>query len=286
MSKELAGSRKKLGPRVAVCCDTCVQPFSMPGRPLTGIFGAFGMKRMCLMVLNLIALVVFFGSSAFAQDAPAPPPAPAPQAAPPAQPAPAVEALPSAEIAGDYSFLHVPSDSFIPSFNLNGGGASLAYFFNKHFGLKVDFQDYGKHSLNFAVAGRTQGCNSQSGCPISAEGTMFTYTGGPVVRFRVKHFEPFAEVLFGGAHDNVYASIYNQCFANRECINLSKMPNNNAFDFIIGGGVDIPFKEHIAIRLAQVDYDPTRFGNSLKVKTGNSNVQSNIRAQAGIVFKF
>lgn len=236
------------------------------------------MKKVCL-----IALVVFFGSGAFAQDAPAPQAAPASKAA---QPAPAVEALPSVEIAVDYSFLHAPSNSFIPSFNLNGGGASLAYFFNKHIGLKVDFQDYGKHTLNFAVAGMTQGCNSQSNCPISAEGTMFTYTAGPVIRFRVKRVNPFVEVMFGGAHNNVYADIYKSCFANRECINLSKMPNNNAFDFIIGGGVDIPFKEHIAIRIAQVDYEPTRFGNSLKVNTGKSNVQSNFRAQAGIVFKF
>jgi hypothetical protein len=243
------------------------------------------MKKVCL-----IALVVFFGSVAFAQDAPAPQEAPTTKTAPAAQSAPAVEALPSVEIAVDYSFLHVPRNGFIPSFNLNGGGASLAYFFNKHIGLKVDFQDYGKHTLNFAVPGMTQGCNSQTNCPISAEGTMFTYTAGPVLRFRVKRVNPFAELLFGGAHNNVYADIYKSCFANRECINLSKMPNNNAFDFIIGGGVDIPFKEHVAIRIAQVDYEPTRFGNSLKVTTSGyssiGSIQSNLRAQAGIVFKF
>ena len=236
------------------------------------------MKKVCF-----VALFVLCGTAAFAQDTPAP------QAAPTTKtplPAPPVETLPSVEIAVDYSFLHAPSNSFIPSFNLNGGGASVAYFFNKHIGLKVDFQDYGKHTLNFAVPGMTQGCNSQTNCPISAEGTMFTYTAGPVVRFRVKRVNPFAEVMFGGAHNNVYADIYKSCFANRECINLSKMPNNNAFDFIIGGGVDLPFKEHIAIRIAQVDYEPTRFGNSLKVNTGQSNIQSNLRDQAGIVFKF
>lgn len=236
------------------------------------------MRKVCI-----VALFVLCGTAAFAQDTPAP------QAAPSTKnplPTPPVEALPSVEIAVDYSFLHAPSNSFIPSFNLNGGGASVAYFFNKHIGLKVDFQDYGKHTLNFAVPGMTQGCNSQTNCPISAEGTMFTYTAGPVLRFRVKRVNPFAEVMFGGAHNNVYADIYKSCFANRECINLSKMPNNNAFDFIIGGGVDLPFKEHIAIRIAQVDYEPTRFGNSLKVNTGHSNIQSNLRAQAGIVFKF
>jgi hypothetical protein len=245
------------------------------------------MKKVCW-----IALVVFFGSASFAQDASVPQAAPAPQAAPraktatAAQPAPLVEALPSAEIAVDYSFLRTPSNSFIPGFNANGGGAALAYFFTKHIGVKVDFQDYGKHTVNFAIPGVTQGCISQSNCPISAEGSLFTYTAGPVVRFRVKRVEPFAEAMFGGAHDNVYASVYNACLASPVCINLSKMPNNNAFDFILGGGIDIPFKEHIAIRIVQIDYEPTRFGNSLKINSGSSNVQSTIRAQAGIVLKF
>jgi hypothetical protein len=246
------------------------------------------MKKVCL-----IALLVFFGSVAFAQEAPAPQAAPTTKTAPAAKtppPAPAVAALPSVQIAVDYSFLHAPQNGFIPSFNLSGGGASLAYFFTKHIGLKVDFQDYGKHTLNFAVPGLTQGCNSQTNCPISAEGTMFTYTAGPVLRLRVKRVEPFLEAMFGGAHNNLYADVYKSCFANRECINLSKMPNNNAFNFIIGGGVDIPFKEHVAIRIAQVDYEPTRFGNSLKVTTSGyssiQSIQSNFRAQAGIVFKF
>jgi hypothetical protein len=237
----------------------------------------------------LLALVLWFGPAAFAQDAPAAQSAPSAQAAPPAQapkPAPPVEVWPAVEVAVDYSFLRFPQNSFVPSFNLNGGGASVAYFFNKHIGLHVDFQDYGTHSLNFAVPARTTGCSGLSDCPLSVKGTTFTYLAGPIIRFRVKRVDPFVEAMFGGAHDNIYAAIYKACFNQGGCVNLSKMPNDNAFDFIIGGGVDLPFKEHISLRLAQVDYEPTRFGNSLKANDGHANIQDNLRAQAGIVFKF
>ncbi|MFY9801882.1 MAG: hypothetical protein WA211_00645 [Candidatus Acidiferrales bacterium] len=212
--------------------------------------------------LFLIALVLFFGPAVFAQD------------------------TASLEVAVDYSFLHTPENSFVPSFSSNGAGASVAYFFNKRIGVKADFQDYGTHSLNFSVPGATTGCISQSDCPLSVAGNLFTYTVGPIVRFRVKRVQTFVEVMFGGAHDNAYASLYKACYNQGSCINLSKMPNNNAFNFIIGGGLDIPFKEHISIRPLEVNYEPTRFGNSLKPNDGHANIQNNLRYQAGIVLKF
>jgi hypothetical protein len=239
------------------------------------------------MKVVLLALILVSGPVVFAQDAqPSAQAAPPAKAAPAAQPAPPVEAWPAVEIAVDYSFLRFPQNSFVPGFNLNGAGASVAYFFNKHVGLHVDFQDYGTHSLNFAVPARTTGCSGVSDCPLSVKGTAFTYLAGPIVRFRVKRVDPFVEVMFGGAHDNIYADIYKACFNQGGCVNLSKMPNNNAFDFLIGGGVDLPFKEHFSLRLVQVDYEPTRFGNSLKPNDGHANIQNNLRAQAGIVFKF
>src|SRR5258708_8826740 len=55
------------------------------------------------------------------------------------------------------------------------------------------------------------------------------------------------------------------------------------FDFVIGGGIDIPLTHSIAFRPAQVDYVFTRFGNGFTA--GNQN-QSNFRYQAGIQFRF
>jgi hypothetical protein len=209
--------------------------------------------------LFLLAVAILFGAAAFAQDAP------------------------KVEVAADYSYFREPQGGFLPSSSLNGGGVSAAYYFFKHVGLKAEFQDYGTYGQSITVPASTQGCNSLSDCQLSVSGSVFTYTVGPVLRFHVKRFEPFAEVMVGGAHNNIYRNIYNACTAQGECINLSKLPNNTALDFVIGGGLDLPFREHFSFRLVQIDYVRTSFGNSLVI--GNST-QDNLRAQAGIVVRF
>jgi len=210
--------------------------------------------------LLLLALATSFATAAFAQDAPK-----------------------KVEIAADYSYFRSPQGGFAPDTSLNGGGASVAYFFFKHLGLKAEFQDYGSYAQNITVPASTQGCNSLSDCQLSVSGSVFTYTAGPVMRFRVKRFRPFAEIMIGGAHNNIYRNIYNACTAQGECINLSKLPNNTALDFVIGGGLDLPFREHVSFRLAQIDYVRTSFGNSTVI---GKSTQDNLRAQAGIVVRF
>ncbi|MGC2293398.1 MAG: outer membrane beta-barrel protein [Candidatus Acidiferrales bacterium] len=209
--------------------------------------------------LLLLAVVILFAPTVFAQD------------------------TSSVEVGVDYSYFRVASNTYIPNFSLNGGGASIAYFFTKHIGLKADFQDYGSHALNFSVPASSAPCSGLADCPISVKSNTFTYTGGPIVRFRVKKVQPFLEVMFGGAHDSSFAKIYNACFNQGGCVNLSKQPNNNAFAWILGGGVDIPFKEHISIRPAQGDYVHTDFGDSL---TNVHTTQSNFRYLGGVVIKF
>jgi hypothetical protein len=209
--------------------------------------------------LLLFALAIFIGTVAFAQDAP------------------------KLQVAVDYSYLRTPQDSFVPGSSLNGGGASVSYFFFKHVGLKAEFADYGSYAQTVSVPANTQGCNSQSDCALAVRGNVFTYTIGPVLRFHFKRVQPFAEIMFGGIHNNLYANIFSSCTNQGECINLSRMPNNNAFDFVIGGGFDVPFRQHIAFRPIEVDYVRTGFGNPVVI--GNST-QNNLRVQAGIVFKF
>ena len=209
--------------------------------------------------LLLLAPAIFFAAAAFAQDAP------------------------KVQVAVDYSYLHTPQGSFVPGSSFNGGGISLAYFFFKHVGLKAEFTDYGSYGQVVTVPANTQGCNSQSNCALSVHGNLFTYTVGPVLRFHFKRVQPFAEFMFGGAHNNIYANIFNSCTAQGECINLSRLPNNNSFDLVIGGGFDIPFREHIAFRPVEVDYVRTSFGNPTVI--GNST-QNNLRIQGGVVFRF
>jgi hypothetical protein len=185
------------------------------------------------------------------------------------------------EITGDYSFVHaVPqNNNIIPSFNLNGGGGSVAFYFSKYIGIEGDLQGYGSHTHNFTITNPTY-CPTP--CTLSVSGNLFTYNVGPIVKFRTSHFEPFVEALFGGAHSNFYGNLYRDCTIFG-CFVAGKSPSNNAFDFIIGGGIDIPVGEHIAIRPAQFDYLLTRFGNDF---THGNNNQSNFRYQAGVQFRF
>jgi hypothetical protein len=177
---------------------------------------------------------------------------------------------PKAEITGYYSYFRFnPENSgTLSSHSLNGGGADISYFFTSMIGIKAEFAGYESSSVTFT--------NNISTATASAN--LFTYNVGPVVKFRAEKLEPFAEALFGGAHSSFYGNLCKQLAA---CV--VNNPSNNAFDFVLGGGVDIPLSHAIAIRPAQVDYVLTRFGNGFT--RGNQN-QSNFRYQAGIQVRF
>jgi hypothetical protein len=181
------------------------------------------------------------------------------------------------EVTVDYSYVHAnpQNNDVIPTFSLNGGGGGIAYYFTHHIGIQAEFEGYGSYTHNFTLPPPL--CNGP--CAVSAQGNLFTYNIGPIVKFRSKHFEPFVETLFGGAHSNFYANLNHACGG---ACTVSKSPSNNAFDFIIGGGIDIPFGSHLAFRPAQFDYLLTRFGSSF---TAGNNNQSNFRYQAGVQFR-
>jgi Outer membrane protein beta-barrel domain len=175
-----------------------------------------------------------------------------------------------AEIDGYYSYFRFnPENSgTLSSHSFNGGGGDVAFYFNGMFGIKAEFAGYQSQSIKYT--------NAFSSATASAN--LFTYNVGPIVKFRAEKFEPFGEVLFGGAHSSFYGNLCRQlatCVVNN--------PSNNAFDFVIGGGLDIPVSQHFAIRPVEADYVLTRFGNGFT--KGNQN-QSNFRYQAGIQFRF
>jgi hypothetical protein len=185
------------------------------------------------------------------------------------------------EITGDYSFVHVnpQNNNITGTFNVNGGGGSVAYYFSKYIGIEADLQGYGSYTKNI-ISTNPKYC--PEGCQFTAQGNLFTYNVGPIFKYRTQHFEPFGEVLFGGAHSNFYGNIYKGCLGSG-CLVANKTPSNNAWDFMIGGGIDIPVSPKITIRPAEFDYLLTRFGNAF---TGGNNNQSNLRYQAGIQFRF
>jgi hypothetical protein len=206
----------------------------------------------------VLGIVLLFGTVAFAQD------------------------YAKVEVPLGYSYMRFnPENSNIVSgFSLNGGGGGVTVFVNHAFGITAEFNGYGSLSKTF-VFPATPNSACPVGCTVTADANLFTYNVGPVLKYRSEHFEPFVETLFGGAHSNVYGNLLKACQAT--CGVTAGNPSNNAWDFIIGGGFDVPVTKSIAIRPAQFDFVLTRFGNSFT--KGNQN-QSNFRYQAGIVFRF
>ena len=79
-----------------------------------------------------------------------------------------------------------------------------------------------------------------------------------------------------GAHTNAYANFF-------EADGLTSLqPSNNGFAMAIGGGLDFPVADYVALRPAQLDYFLTRY----EWKQIGINNQSNFRYQAGAVFIF
>lgn len=185
------------------------------------------------------------------------------------------------EVPVNYSYMRFnPENSNIVSgFSLNGGGGGIAGYFNHYLGIQGEFEGYttaGNRTF-FFPATPTSAC--PAGCNVIASGNMFTYNVGPILKYHAEHYEPFVETMFGGAHSNVYGNLLKAC---QTACKTTGAPSNNAFDFIIGGGLDIPVHHNINIRVAQFDYVLTRFGNNF---TNGNNNQSNFRFQAGVVFR-
>jgi outer membrane protein OmpA-like peptidoglycan-associated protein len=188
---------------------------------------------------------------------------------------------PKVEVPLGYSFMRFnPENSDIVSgFSLNGGGGGVTVYANRWFGITAEFEGYGSLTKTFTFpAIANSPC--PAGCTVTADGNLFTYNVGPVFKHRSKHFEPFVETLFGGAHSNTYQNLLKACQAN--CV-TTQNPSNNAWDFVIGGGFDVPVSQWLAIRPVQFDYVLTRFGNSFT--KGNQN-QSNFRYIGGLVLRF
>jgi Outer membrane protein beta-barrel domain len=175
--------------------------------------------------------------------------------------------FPRAEVAADYSYAR-----FYPvqarSLSLNGGGGALVYNLTRYFGIKMDLQGYGSNTLTQTTSNGT----------LKVQGNLFTYMFGPQIKFRTPKFQPFAQVLFGAAHTNVYANLTKACAGS---CTTSGSPAGDAFAMALGGGIDIPISKAFQFRPVEIDYMRTRFTNQF-----NNSAQSNFRYSAGVNFAF
>jgi opacity protein-like surface antigen len=150
-----------------------------------------------------------------------------------------------------------PPNTSIPSFNMHGGEASLAYNFNSWLSGVFDFAGY-----------RTSRVVSN---PPDFKGNMYTYLFGP--RFSYRHtgrVTPFVQTLFGVAHATSPTYLIGH--------------NQTNFAMTVGGGFDYRLSPRFSLRPVQADYMLTRFKEV--VETGDIPTQNNVRLSTGLVFHF
>jgi len=206
------------------------------------------------MKLTVFGVALIFGLAAWAQE------------------------YPLAEAGFDYSYArYAPSAAYTQGHSLNGGGGSFVYNISEYLGIKADFQGYGSNFTHFTIPA---GPNFPGGGSGNVQGNLFTYLFGPQLKVRVPKVQPFAHLLFGGAHSNVYGNAFKTiCQPIVGGCAFSKTPGGDAFAMAFGGGVDIPVGHRVSIRPGEIDYLMTNFVNKF-----NSGVQNNFRYSAGINF--
>jgi hypothetical protein len=188
--------------------------------------------------------------------------------------------FPRIEVGADYSYVrYAPSASYTKGHSLNGGGGSGTFNITSYLGIKMDLQGFNSNTTGFNISPNAIYPNGLHG---SVQGNLFTYLFGPQVKIRLHGFQPFGQLLFGGAHSNVYGNAFKTlCKPLTPCA-FSGAPSGNTGAMEFGGGLDIPINKTISFKPVEIDYLLTRFSNPLSGK----NNQSNFRYSAGIVFTF
>ena len=193
----------------------------------------------------------------------------------------AAQEFPRYEVGVNYTYARYgPSAPYSKGHSLNGGGGSFVFNINDALGIKMDLQGYGSTHTSFNISPNPTFPGGATG---SVQGNLFTYMFGPQIKLRPQKFNPYAHLLFGAAHTNVYGNAFNTiCKPIAGGCAISKAPAADAFAMAVGGGIDIPVNKTISIRPGELDYFLTRFDNPF---TGTNN-QNNFRYSAGIVFTF
>ncbi|HKE34723.1 MAG TPA: outer membrane beta-barrel protein [Candidatus Acidoferrum sp.] len=160
------------------------------------------------------------------------------------------------DISLEYSYLRAnPATSGFPNFDANGGSASLAFNPRNWFGVAGEFSAYHVGSIGAA----------------SVDTNLLTYMAGPQFYFRgYGRITPFVHQLFGAAHSTGTA--------------FGIPGSRNSFAMAAGGGVDVPFKNHLSLRLGPVDYLLTEFPET--TSAAGRKTQNNLRVSGGVRWRF
>lgn len=192
------------------------------------------------------------------------------------------EEWPKYEVFLGYNFVRFnPNSDFIPSFNANGGGGQFVYNFNRWIGAALDIGAVNRGTFGNAFLG--------------FDTTVVNFVAGPRFTWHNKsRFQPFGQVLFGGAYGTTSTSIpvvlsgaaivppgFN-AFPGTETTARVGF-SNTGFAMLAGGGLDIKVSRHIALRPIGADYYLMRLPSAF---TGNRTNRNNFRYSAGVNFMF
>ena len=153
---------------------------------------------------------------------------------------------------------------------LHGGSTSLAFNFNRYFGLVGDFGGYDNSKITLFSPTTSRTLNS--------DGTAYTYLFGPRFSFR-KHdrFTPFVQGLIGGA--KATAVTISGCNGDSAC---TPLPSENSIAAALGAGVDIKISRHFALRLIEGDFLLTNFHDPFVADADQQRWQKNVRLSSGL----
>ena len=178
-----------------------------------------------------------------------------------------------------FSFVRFkPHSGLLPSFNSHGGDGQFVYNLNSYIGAVVDVGAVTKGELNHR----------------SVDSTVVTFVAGPRFKYHGEsRFQPFVEMLFGGAYStastplslpsSAAADLPASMLVNPNSVSARLVLSRTGFAMFAGGGLDIKVNKHIAFRPIGADYYSTRLPGPL---TGNPQNVGNFRYSAGINFLF
>jgi outer membrane immunogenic protein len=159
------------------------------------------------------------------------------------------------DLFGGYSYMYGNVVVTGQGINLNGGGGSFAYNYNKWLGLVFDLT--ANYQGNVASTGRNL--------------NVTTYLFGPRISWRKNEkLTPFGQILLGGGHGG--GTLYTA--------GPSPLGTQNAFAMTLGGGLDWKVQPSISVRLFDAEYLRTQFNNGVNFS------QNSFRLSTGVVFHF
>jgi len=180
--------------------------------------------------------------------------------------------------------------SGLPSFNLNGGNAQVAYTLRQGIGLVLDVGAVHAGSL-FGIA------NNVTGNHPGVDHTLVNFVLGPRYTFhRHSRWMPFGQALFGGARATSSTTVTLLDGGaiwpppglivppgTLQPVDATLQAERTGFAMLVGGGLDIKVSKHIALRPIGADYYLTRLPSFV---TGNDSNKNHFRYSAGVNFLF